>query len=98
MNSQALERFGLLSLAIINGVFIVPQIRRGYRYFYQQHPTVTHFCYFDIEIDGNATGRIDFELFGEEAPKTVNNFLGLASGGMGALMWYKGSGFHRINS
>ena len=42
-----------------------------------QQPKATHYCYMDISIDGKAAGRIDFELFGEEAPKTVNNFLAL---------------------
>ena len=34
----------------------------------------------DIEIDGMDAGRLDFELFGEEVPRTVNNFLGMCSG------------------
>ena len=59
---------------------------------------MTHYCYFDIEIDGQDSGRLDFELFGEEAPKTVNNFLALCSGEFNRNLWYKGSRFHRIHS
>ena len=53
--------------------------------------------YFDIEIDGKYAGRLDFELFGEKAPKTVNNFLALTSGELNRqTMWYKNSIFHKI--
>ena len=55
-------------------------------------------CFFDIEIDGQEAGRIDFELFGEQAPKTVNNFLALCSGEFKKYYWYKGSTFHKIVS
>jgi cyclophilin family peptidyl-prolyl cis-trans isomerase len=48
-------------------------------------------AYFDIEIDGKDVGRLDFELFGNEAPKTVNNFLGLCSGDFDQIMRYKGT-------
>jgi cyclophilin family peptidyl-prolyl cis-trans isomerase len=55
-------------------------------------------CFFDIEIDGKTSGRMDFELFGEKAPKTVNNFLALCSGEFNKYMWYKGSEIHKIHS
>ena len=43
----------------------------------------------DIKIGGKSAGRLDFELFGEKAPKTVNNFLGLCSGEMDRKnKWY----------
>jgi cyclophilin family peptidyl-prolyl cis-trans isomerase len=42
-------------------------------------------------------GRLDFELFGEKAPKTVNNFLALASGDLDKKhFWYKNNIFHKI--
>ena len=93
-----MEKVAILGLAVFNGVFVVPQLRRGYRYYYQQSPNPTHYCFFDIDIDGKPAGRLDFELFGEEAPKTVNNFLAFATGGLNSYMWFKGSRFHRINS
>ncbi len=34
----------------------------------------------DLDIDGKDIGRLDFELFGQSAPKSVNNFLGFVSG------------------
>ena len=62
-------------------------------------PKVTHYCFFDLEIDGKQAGRLDFELFGEQAPKTVNNFLALCSGEMNRnFLWYKGSLIHKVHS
>jgi len=34
----------------------------------------------DLEVEGKDIGRLDFELFGNAAPKTVNNFLGFVTG------------------
>ena len=50
----------------------------------------------DIEIDGREVGRLDFELFGNEAPKTVNNFLGFVTGDYNPYMRYKGSSFFQV--
>ena len=47
---------------------------------YRQRASATHFVYMDVKIGGKFAGRLDFELFGEKAPKTVNNFLAIASG------------------
>ena len=63
--------------------------------------TVTEKVFFDIEIDGEKTGRIVFGMFGDTVPKTVKNFSTLADGsaGMGNSgkpLHFKGSGFHRI--
>lgn len=57
--------------------------------------------YFDITIDGEAAGRIVFELFADAAPQTAENFRALCTGekGVGTSgkpLHYKGSGFHRI--
>ena len=55
-------------------------------------------CFFDVEIDGKHAGRLDFELFGEKAPKTVNNFLAMSSGEYNRYMCFKGSTFHEVRS
>ena len=57
--------------------------------------------YFDINIGGEAAGRIVFELFADAAPLTAENFRALCTGekGMGEsgkLLHYKESIFHRI--
>jgi len=50
--------------------------------------------YFDITIDGQPAGRIIFQLFDNEVPKTARNFRELATGQNG--FGYAGSGFHRV--
>lgn len=55
--------------------------------------TVTNKVFFDVEINGEAVGRIVIGLFGDTTPRTVENFVALAEGRDG--MGYKQSSFHR---
>ena len=62
---------------------------------------VTQTVYFDVEIDGAATGRIKMGLYGNEVPKTAKNFATLCDGSAGIgnsgkALHYKGSHFHRV--
>ena len=62
---------------------------------------VTEKVYFDVEIGGEAAGRITFGLFGDVVPKTAKNFATLCDGSAGTgnsgkPLHYKDSSFHRI--
>lgn len=57
--------------------------------------TVTDQVYFDVMIGDNPAGRIVLGLFGNDAPKTVQNFVALATRGIKGRT-YAGSRFHRV--
>jgi len=61
------------------------------------------FChvFFDITMGGKPEGKIIFQLFYEEAPKSSENFRALCTGEKGKTksgkpLHYKGCGFHRV--
>lgn len=65
-------------------------------------PVVTHRAYIDIDMDGEKLGRIVFGLFGDIAPKAVENFVALCNCDRGKGkktgkdLCYKGSKIHRV--
>ncbi|XP_021917604.1 peptidyl-prolyl cis-trans isomerase B-like isoform X2 [Zootermopsis nevadensis] len=56
---------------------------------------VTDQVYFDISIGGEHVGRIVLGLFGDVVPKTVKNFLTIASDGIDGKT-YANTEFHRV--
>uniref|UniRef100_A0A3Q4BJ34 Peptidyl-prolyl cis-trans isomerase n=1 Tax=Mola mola TaxID=94237 RepID=A0A3Q4BJ34_MOLML len=75
-------------------------IAEGY---YAKHLQKTghQFVFMDVEIAGEAVGRLLFELFSDVCPKTSKNFEALSTGERGLSdsglpLCYKGSLFHRV--
>jgi len=62
-------------------------------------PEITDYVVFDITMGNNYAGQIVIGLFGNDVPKTVENFKALASEGVcknGRPVQYAGSIFHRV--
>jgi cyclophilin family peptidyl-prolyl cis-trans isomerase len=59
-------------------------------------------CFFDIDFNGHSVGRIIFELFNEQCPKTCENFRALCTGEKGfgvntnKRLYFKHCPFHRV--
>mmetsp|Transcript_30940 Transcript_30940/g.35347 ORF Transcript_30940/g.35347 Transcript_30940/m.35347 type:complete len:175 (-) Transcript_30940:119-643(-) len=92
----AIDHIAFFGLIFMNSFFVYPSFKKKFKELFRLHPKITHNCFFDIEIDGKDEGKLVFELFGEEAPKTVNNFLGLCIAGQDKSLSYWDHKFHKI--
>ena len=61
---------------------------------------INQIVYFNISIDGKPSGKLIFELYSKDVPKTAENFRALCTGEKrgksGERLNYQGSTFHRI--
>ena len=76
-------------------------VNRGFLRFAMSHFMSAARVFLDVEIQGEAAGRIVIELFSDVVPRTSENFRCLCTGekGVGKLgrpLHYKGSPFHRV--
>jgi peptidyl-prolyl cis-trans isomerase B (cyclophilin B) len=91
MKVLGLSVFGVVLILVVASYAADAEKKKG--------PKVTDKVFFDIEIGGEAAGRVVIGLFGKTVPKTVKNFKSLAEGFKGdgdTMLTYKGSKFHRV--
>ena len=104
MSLNAMVRFWMISIfAIVLGCTAEESKKKTSEKVVEQPPTgnITSKVFFDISIGDEDAGRIVMGLFGDDVPKTAENFRCLCTGekGIGKLgkpLHYKGSIFHRV--
>jgi peptidylprolyl isomerase len=93
--SPMMLRFSFVFAALLFATNAVAQTKKA------SQGKVTTKVFFDVAIDGKPAGKIVIGLFGDDVPKTAENFRALCTGekgkgNLGAPLHFKGSKFHRI--
>jgi peptidylprolyl isomerase len=91
--------FRMFRILLLTGLLVMSNVAMS-----QTSPSkgnVTSKVFFDVSIAGEDAGRIVFGLFGDDVPKTAENFRCLCTGEKGngksgKPLSYKGSIFHRV--
>lgn len=94
-----LIRLSLLNRSVLLSLFCMDNLSVMFHLFLQADPEITDYVVFDITMGNNYAGQIVIGLFGNDVPKTVENFKALASEGVcknGRPVQYAGSIFHRV--
>ena len=87
-----------LLTAVVSKIKIIEQIKRKIKLKISQHCNehkVTSEFYLDIKHGDNFSGRMTLGLFGDYAPRTVENFRQICTQGIDGLS-FNGTRFHRV--
>ena len=96
MNHSTMNYIINLNMKILLGLLILVLANCGLK-----DQKTTHQVELSVSADGNALGNLKINLFGDDVPKTVANFVGICKGDQmskvsGVQLSYANTPFHRV--